>query len=63
MGVLGGHVNKVLPNLPGTKIQSTVGSLMPSMTNSAGWSPLEKTVAKMELTATVVLLMSPLTWF
>ena len=42
MGVLGGPVNKVLPDLPGTKIQLTVGSLMPCTTNSAGWSPLGK---------------------
>ena len=63
MGVLGGPVNKVLPNLPGTKIQLTVGSLMPSMANSAGWSPLGKSVTKMELMTTVVLFMSPLTWF
>jgi len=40
--VLGGPVNKVLPDLPGTKIQSTVGSLRPCKSNFAGWPPSGK---------------------
>ena len=63
MGVSGGPVNEVLPDLPGTKIQSTAESLMPSTTNSVGQSPLGKSVAKIKLMATVVLLMSPPLWF
>ena len=42
MVVLGCPVNNVLPDLPGTKIQSTPGSLIPSMTNFAGQPPLGK---------------------
>ena len=42
MVVLGGPVNMVLPDLLRTKIQSTAGNLMPSMTNFAGWPPSGK---------------------